>query len=50
MKLFSDSQPFYKANFHCHSTNSDGRLDPASVVTFYQNAGYDILSITDHRM
>ncbi len=49
MKLFSDSQPFYKANFHCHSTNSDGRLDPASVVTFYQNAGYDILSITDHR-
>ena len=49
MKLFSDSLPFFKANFHCHTTNSDGRLDPASVVSFYRNAGYDILSITDHR-
>jgi len=50
MFLFSESQPFFKANFHCHSTNSDGKLDPLSVVEFYKNAGYDILSITDHRM
>ena len=49
MKLFSDSLPFYKANFHCHTTESDGKLDPAAVVSFYKNAGYDILSITDHR-
>ena len=49
MKLFSDSLPFYKANFHCHTTESDGALDPASVVAFYRNAGYDILSVTDHR-
>ena len=49
MKMFSDSLPFYKANFHCHTTESDGKLDPASVVGFYKNAGYDILSITDHR-
>ncbi len=49
MKLFSDTMPFYKANFHCHSTESDGNLDPVSVVRFYKNAGYDILAITDHR-
>ena len=49
MKLFSDALPFFKANFHCHSTASDGRLDPESVAGFYENAGYDILSITDHR-
>ena len=49
MLLFSDSQPFFKANFHCHTTESDGKLDPAEVVRFYKNAGYDILSITDHR-
>ena len=49
MKLFSDSLPFFKANFHCHSTESDGKLDPLSVVEFYKQAGYDILSITDHR-
>lgn len=49
MKLFSDSLPFYKANFHCHTTRSDGRLDPAAAVGFYRDTGYDILSITDHR-
>ena len=49
MKLFSESLPFYRANFHCHTTKSDGGLDPAAVVDFYKNAGYDILSITDHR-
>lgn len=49
MKLFSDSLPFYKANFHCHTTKSDGKLSPLSVVEFYNQAGYDILSITDHR-
>ena len=49
MKMFSDALPFYKANFHCHTTESDGKLDPASVVGFYKNAGYDILSITDHK-
>ena len=49
MKLFSDSLLFYKANFHCHTTQSDGMLDPDAAVGFYRNAGYDILSITDHR-
>jgi hypothetical protein len=49
MKLFSDSLPFFRANFHCHTTRSDGGLDPESAVGFYRNAGYDILSVTDHR-
>ena len=49
MKLFSDSLPFLKANFHCHTTESDGQLSPADVVCFYENAGYDVLAITDHR-
>ena len=49
MKLFSESLPFYKANFHCHTIHSDGRLTPGECVDFYQSAGYDILSITDHR-
>ncbi len=49
MKLFSDSLPFFKANFHCHTTESDGALDPASVIDFYKKAGYDILAITDHK-
>ena len=49
MKLFSDSLPFLKANFHCHTTESDGRLDPESAAGFYESAGYDVLAITDHR-
>ena len=49
MKLFSDSLPFLKANFHCHTTESDGRLDPESAAGLYEYAGYDVLAITDHR-
>ena len=49
MNLFSDSLPFLKANFHCHTTESDGRLDPESAAGFYESAGYDVLAITDHR-
>ncbi len=49
MKLFSDTIPFYKANFHCHTVESDGRVTPEECVDFYHSAGYDILSITDHR-
>lgn len=49
MKLFSDSLPFLKANFHCHTTESDGRLSPTDVAGFYEYAGYDVLAITDHR-
>ena len=49
MKLFSDSMPFYKANFHCHTTCSDGQLTPAECMEFYRDAGYQVLSVTDHR-
>ena len=49
MKLFSESLPFRKANFHCHSTESDGKLSPAAVAEFYREKGYEILSVTDHR-
>ena len=49
MKLFSDSLPFLKANFHCHTNRSDGRLTPEECAAFYRSAGYDILSVTDHR-
>ena len=49
MYLFSETKPFYRANFHCHTTNSDGRLSPEECVNFHRDSGYDILSITDHR-
>ena len=50
MKLFDDSTPFLKANFHAHTTRSDGKLSPEECSDFYQNARYDVLAITDHRI
>jgi hypothetical protein len=38
----------YKANFHTHTTRSDGRLNPDTVVDLYHALGYHILAITDH--
>ena len=38
----------YKANFHTHTTVSDGVMNPHTVVDRYLKLGYDILAITDH--
>lgn len=37
-----------KVQLHSHSTRSDGRLEPQKVVDFYANAGFSVVSITDH--
>lgn len=47
--LVDPALPQWKGNFHCHSTESDGRLPPDEVVKKYRDAGYDFLAITDHR-
>lgn len=39
---------FYRANLHTHSDRSDATLAPAAVAGVYRDAGYDVLSITDH--
>lgn len=41
---------FYKANFHSHSTDSDGRLTPKELVDGYKSAGYSVLAISDHNL
>ena len=38
----------YKANFHTHTTNSDGSDPPEVVIEQYHSKSYDILAITDH--
>ena len=38
----------YKANLHAHTTASDGDVALSDMVQAYYDAGYDILSITDH--
>lgn len=38
----------YKANFHTHTTNSDGDDPPEVVIEQYHAKSYDVLAITDH--
>jgi hypothetical protein len=46
--LLSSQKKQYKANLHCHSTRSDGKLTPEQLKQLYKENGYDVLAITDH--
>ena len=39
----------YKADLHCHTTVSDGRLTPLEIKELYMSEGYSIVAYTDHR-
>ncbi len=40
----------YKANLHCHTTDSDGKLTPERAKYAYQKRGYSVVAYTDHRV
>ena len=46
--LLPESGSFYKANLHCHSVVSDGRLTPKEIKEKYKAQGYSIVAYTDH--
>lgn len=46
--LLDENKPFFKANLHCHTTNSDGALTPEQIKAAYQSRGYSIVAFTDH--
>lgn len=37
-----------KAQFHSHTTESDGKLTPLELIELYTQADFDVLAITDH--
>lgn len=41
---------YYKANLHCHTVLSDGRLTPEEIKRVYQERGYQVVAFTDHRI
>jgi hypothetical protein len=45
---FEQPGQWYKANFHTHSTVSDGNVPPEERVRQYKEKGYSILALTDH--
>jgi predicted metal-dependent phosphoesterase TrpH len=48
LPAFTAPGRFWRGNLHCHSTRSDGVLDPAEVCRRYRDEGYDFISLTDH--
>ena len=46
--LLPNNKNVYKANLHCHSTLSDGKMTPEELAKAYYEHGYSVLSITDH--
>ena len=44
----SDSLHYYRANLHCHSTISDGRLTVEEIKKLYTERGYSVVAFTDH--
>ena len=46
--LLPDGTNRYKANLHCHSTLSDGRMTPEALKDAYIGEGYSIIAFTDH--
>lgn len=49
INLLPEARHFYKANLHCHTVDSDGRLTHEEVKAEYQKRGYRIVAYTDHR-
>ena len=48
LDAFTTPGQFFRGNIHTHSTNSDGALSPEAVCSFYREAGYDFLMLSDH--
>lgn len=46
--FISREQKQYKANLHCHSTASSGKLTPSELKEAYKKKGYSVLAVTDH--
>lgn len=49
MRILENRGNWYKGNMHMHTTISDGVLEPQDAIEIYRAAGYDFISITDHR-
>lgn len=46
--LLKKNGPWFKANLHCHTTLSDGKMTAAQVKDWYKAHGYSIVAYTDH--
>lgn len=48
--LIPETGTFYKANLHCHTVQSDGKMTAQEVKAHYKANGYSIVAYTDHNV
>ncbi len=46
---FVNASKHLKGALHCHTTRSDGKMDPADVMRLHKENNYDFMAVTDHR-
>jgi len=46
--LLDGNKKFFKANMHCHSTKSDGKMTVEELKKRYMEEGYSIIAFSDH--
>ena len=46
--LLDDNKCFYKAQLHCHSLNSDGKISVEEQKVLFKQKGYAVVAFTDH--
>ena len=46
--LLGKNGGFYKANLHCHSVKSDGKMTVEELKEEYKRRGYSVVAFTDH--
>lgn len=49
-ELIPETGKFYKANLHCHTDASDGRLSAEEIKKRYRALGYSAVCYTDHEI
>ena len=46
--LLNENKTFYKAQLHCHSLNSDGKISVEDQKQLFKKKGYSVVAFTDH--
>lgn len=46
--LLNENKTFYKAQLHCHSLNSDGKISVEEQKQLFKEKGYSVVAFTDH--
>ena len=46
--LLDPNKKYFKANMHCHSTKSDGKMTVEEIKELYKSNGYSVVAFTDH--